>query len=82
MELTPDLGIRQFFIGTRQLWRGWIGIIKWRINSGSSAGDSGGPILPPQVKTQYLQIQNIVETSIKHPISSQSTTVVKDCMYI
>ena len=38
--------------------------------------------LPSQVKTQYLQIQNIVDTSIKHPISSQSTTVVKDCMYI
>ena len=32
-------------------------------------------ILPHQVKTQSLQIQNIVDTSIKHLISSQSTIV-------
>ncbi len=38
--------------------------------------------LPHQVKTQYLQISNIVDTSIKHQISGQSTTVVKGCMYI
>ncbi len=38
--------------------------------------------LPYQVKTQYLQIYNRVDTSIKHQISGQSTTVVKACMYI
>ncbi len=35
-----------------------------------------------QVKMQYLQIQNIVDTSIKCQISDKSTTVVKGCMYI
>ena len=35
-----------------------------------------------QVKTHYLQIQNKVDTSIKHQISGQSPTVVKDCMYM
>ncbi len=38
--------------------------------------------LPHQVKTQYLQIENIVDTSIKYQISGKSTTVVKGCMYI
>ncbi len=38
--------------------------------------------LPHQVKTQYLQILNIVDTSIKHQISAQSFNVVKGCMYI
>ncbi len=38
--------------------------------------------LPSQAKTQYLQIWNIVDTSIKHPITGQSTTVVKGSMYI
>ena len=37
--------------------------------------------LPFKVKTQYLQIQNIVDTSNKRPISGQSTTVVKGCIY-
>ncbi len=35
-----------------------------------------------QVKTQYLQIKTYKDTSIKHPLSAQSTTVVKGCMYI
>ncbi len=35
--------------------------------------------LPYQVKTQYLQTKNIVDTSIKHQISGQATTVVKGC---
>ncbi len=35
-----------------------------------------------QVKTQYLQLKNMVDTSIKHPISGQSSTVVKGCVYI
>ena len=39
-------------------------------------------ILPYQLKTQYLQILNVVDTSIKRQISGQSTTVVKGCMYI
>ncbi len=34
------------------------------------------------VKTQYPQIWNIVDTSIKRQISSQSTNGVKGCMYI
>ena len=34
-----------------------------------------------QVKTQYLPIYNKVDTSIKHQISDQSTTMVKGCMY-
>ena len=32
---------------------------------------------PHKAKTQYLQLQNIVDTSIKHPIS-----VVKGSMYM
>ena len=38
-------------------------------------------ILPSQVKTQYLQIINIVDTSITHLISVKFTTVVKGCIY-
>ncbi len=38
--------------------------------------------LPSQVKTQYLQVKNIVDTSIKHQISGQSTAVIKGSMYI
>ncbi len=30
---------------------------------------------------QYLQIQNIAETSIKHQISGWSTNVVTGCMF-
>ncbi len=33
-----------------------------------------------KVKTQYVQISNIIDTSIKHPISGQSTPMVKGCM--
>ncbi len=39
--------------------------------------------LPHKVKTQYLQIQNIImiiDTSIEHQISGQSTSIVKGCM--
>ena len=35
-----------------------------------------------QSKTQYLQISNIRDTSIKHLISSQSTPMVTGCMDI
>ncbi len=38
--------------------------------------------LPPQVKTQYLQIQNIVDTSIKRQISDQSISMLKGCIYV
>ena len=38
--------------------------------------------MPHQIKMQYLQIYNIVDTSIQHPISGQSSSVVKGCMYI
>ena len=41
-----------------------------------------GIALPSQVKTQYLQISNIVDTYIKYPISGQSTTVVKGCIWL
>ena len=40
-------------------------------------------VLPYKVKTQYLQISNVIDTSInsiKHPISGQSTRVAKGCM--
>ncbi len=40
-----------------------------------------GILLSP-VKTQYLQILNIADTSIKHLISCQSTTMVNGFMYI
>ncbi len=36
--------------------------------------------LPYQVKTQYLQILNIVDTSIKHQVSVQSIPLPKGCM--
>ena len=39
-------------------------------------------MLPHQVKTQYVQILNITDTSIKHTISDKSTPMVKGCMYI
>ena len=39
-------------------------------------------ILPYELKTQYLQISNIIDTSIKRPISGQSTPMVKDCVGI
>ncbi len=35
-----------------------------------------------KVKTQYVQISNIIDTSIKRLISDQSTPMVKSCMYI
>ena len=38
--------------------------------------------LPYKVKTQYLQILNMIHTSIKHPVSGQSTSMVKECMNI
>ena len=38
--------------------------------------------LPHKVKTQYVQISNIVDTSFKHQIFCQSTSMVKGCMYI
>ncbi len=34
------------------------------------------------VKMQYVQISNIIDTSIKHPISITSTPMVKGCMDI
>ena len=35
-----------------------------------------------KVKTQYVQISNNIDTSIKHAISGQSTPKVKGCMDI
>ncbi len=35
-----------------------------------------------QIKMQYVQISNIIDTSIIHPISSQSTLMVKGCLDI
>ena len=35
-----------------------------------------------KVKMQYVQIQNKLDTSIKHEISSQSTSMLKGCMYM
>ncbi len=31
---------------------------------------------------QYVQISNLIDTSIKFPISGQSTPMVEDCMDI
>ncbi len=38
--------------------------------------------LPHQVKVQYLQVKNTVDTSIKRYISGQFSTLLKGCMYI
>ena len=38
--------------------------------------------LPYKVKTWYVQISDILDAFIKHPISGQSTTMVKGCMDI
>ncbi len=38
--------------------------------------------LPCKVKTQYVQMSNIIDASIKHPISGQSTPMVNCCMDI
>ena len=38
--------------------------------------------LPYKVKTQYVQISNILDTSIQHPISGPSTPMVKGRMDI
>ncbi len=35
-----------------------------------------------KVKSQYVQIQNIVDISLKRQISDQSTSMLKCCMYI
>ena len=35
-----------------------------------------------KVKTQYVQTSNIVDISIKHPISGESTPILKGCMYM
>ena len=40
------------------------------------------PTLPYKVKTQYVQISNIIDTSFKHPISGQSISLIKGCMDI
>ena len=39
-------------------------------------------VLPFKVKVQYVQTSNVIDPSIKHPISGQSTPMVKDCMNI
>ena len=39
-------------------------------------------IVPHKVKTQYVQILNIIDTSIKLPTSCQSTPMVKGCIDI
>ncbi len=40
------------------------------------------PVLLYKVKTQYVQISNILDTSIKHTISYQSTSMAKGCINI
>ncbi len=37
-------------------------------------------VLPYKVKTKYVEISNIADTSHKHPNSGQSTPMVKGCM--
>ena len=43
---------------------------------------SHSPHLLYKVKSHYVQISNIVDTSIKQQISGQSSTMVKGCMNI
>ena len=38
-------------------------------------------LLPYKVKMQYVQISNIIDTSIKHQISNQSTPMIKGCIH-
>ncbi len=38
--------------------------------------------LPYKVKMQYVQISNLIDTSIKYPISGQSISTVNGCMDI
>ena len=45
-------------------------------------GEDGMCILLYKVRSQYVPISNIVDASIKHPISSQSTPMLKGCMNI
>ena len=35
------------------------------------------PSMPYKATTQYVHISTVIDTSIKHPISDQSTSVVK-----
>ena len=37
-------------------------------------------VLPHKVKTQYVQLSKIIDTSIKSPISGQSTPMLKGCI--
>ena len=39
-------------------------------------------IVSYKVKTQYVQVTNMINTAIKHVISGQSTPMVKCCMVI
>ena len=39
------------------------------------------PVLPYKVKRQYVQISNIIDTSIKCATSSWSTPIVKGCIW-
>ncbi len=41
-----------------------------------------GPYTAVQSKKAVRQISNIIDTSIKHPVSGQSTPTVKCCMDI
>ena len=51
-------------------------------NSFAVSGKDHSIILLYKVKMQYVQVLNIVDTSIKHQISGQSTPMVKGCMHI
>ncbi len=55
---------------------------RWRINVHQDYHQSTEIIvdLPYQVKTQYLQILNIIDTSIYRAALGQSTAMIKGCM--
>ncbi len=52
--------------------------MKWQLEEGKWMRAS----LPNKVKKQYVQLYNIVDTSIKHQISGHSTSMLKGCMRV
>ncbi len=83
-------------LGGQCIWRPWFAIALQIIGGGP--GRPGRPCrpasdahekhdvnlttLPYKVKKQYVQISNLIDTSIKRPILGQSTFMIKGCMDI
>ena len=60
----------------------WVNINKCKLDGDFYARLLSSLNLLYKVKMQYVQISNIIDTSIKRPISGQSTLLVKGCMDI